>query len=356
MAIICDSSIASLQIMPVQLPTAALTTHPAQDLTAVAGAESNPAALVLYPGEPSEILVRVENKSTRPLHFKPIVDGDFPLVDGDSPPEEKWCRVGTEGQVIPPEGTQEAVFYFQVPPTFFEDPSAVRAGKNDCLNLTYSAYIGALVSLESGPKQSLGAEFEFYIRPRSLYLSFLPALYREVDFIGRLLAIFERAFEPVVQSFEAMWAHLDPLTASEALLPFLAHWVAWPLDSGRSLQEQRRLLRRAVELYRWRGTRRGLRLYLHLYTGLPLDEDLPNEDDKHISITEPFGRSFVLNRTDWSESNVLGGGRAFHFVVRLRSSKGAAASRLEERLIRTIIEQEKPAYCTYDLRIETASP
>jgi hypothetical protein len=43
-------------------------------------------------------------------------------------------------------------------------------------------------------------------------------------------------------------------------------------------------------------------------------------------------------------------GRPYHFIVRLRS-----AAPLDEELIRTIIEQEKPVFCTYDLSLEARS-
>jgi Phage tail protein (Tail_P2_I) len=132
------------------------------------------------------------------------------------------------------------------------------------------------------------------------------------------------------------------------LLPFLAYWVGWEFDYSWELPQQRRLIRRAVELYRWRGTRKGLRLYLHLYTGLPLDEDISNENDKHISITEPFGHGFILNDAELGNA-VLGGGRAYHFIVRLRPD---SPNTIHEALIRRIIEQEKPAFCTYELSIE----
>jgi phage tail-like protein len=85
------------------------------------------------------------------------------------------------------------------------------------------------------------------------------------------------------------------LTAPEALLPFLAHWVAWPIDRRWDTKQQRRFIRNAVELYRWHGTRQGLRFYLHLYTELPLDEDLP-EAEKHISIEEIFYAGFCDGR------------------------------------------------------------
>jgi len=45
---------------------------------------------------------------------------------------------------------------------------------------------------------------------------------------------------------------------------------------------------------------------------------------------------------------MLGSGRPFHFTVRLRPEPG---KQIDERLVRDIIEREKPAFCTYDLLI-----
>jgi len=208
------------------------------------------------------------------------------------------------------------------------------------------------INSETEPEQ-IQIEFGLYIRPYSKYVNLLPVLYREVDLVGRFMKIFEQAFDPVVQSFNLMWANLDALTAPQTLLLFLAHWVAWPVDPIWDIKAQWRLIRRAMELYRWRGTRKGLRLYLHLYTDLPLDEHLPQEADKHISITEPFGQGFVLGAAKLGEDAVLGGGQPYHFVVRLRPK---SSDELSEQLIRRIIDQEKPAFTTYDLFIENPRP
>ena len=163
------------------------------------------------------------------------------------------------------------------------------------------------------------------------------------------MTIFEAAFEPVVNSFSSMWAILDPLTAPQSLLPFIAHWLAWPHDSEVSLHHQRRLIRHAVEIYRFRGTRKGLRFYLHLYTDLPLDEEIGSEADKSISITEPSGQGCLLGIAQMGIDAVLGGGKPYHFEVRLRCGPDDA---IDEPLVRRIIEQEKPAFCTYGLCIE----
>ena len=299
-------------------------------------------SLVVYPGEPSEMVVHLKNLSAHLMQLNLTVEGDFP-------PE--WCQLGTEGHDILPRAQMDAVLYFQIPQTFFEDSRSLSPSQQNCLKLKYSVLVIAYADTGQSTAQVQRIRFDLYVRPRSLYLNFLPALYHEVDFIGRFLKIFEQAFEPIVHSLDAMWANLDPLTAPQALLPFLAYWVGWQNDPAWDVMQQRRLIRQAVELYRWRGTRKGLRLYLHWYTGLPLNEDIPQESGKHISITEPFGAAFTLSDAVLGEA-VLGGGQAYHFCVRLRVDRDHSTP-LNEVLIRKIIEQEKPAFCTYDLWIET---
>ena len=50
----------------------------------------------------------------------------------------------------------------------------------------------------------------------------------------------------------------------------------------------------------------------------------------------------------FSAATVFGRGQDFHFVVVLRVPEGLA---IDEALVRTIIDQERPAFCTYDLSI-----
>ncbi|WP_281062761.1 phage tail protein [Limnoraphis robusta] len=178
-------------------------------------------------------------------------------------------------------------------------------------------------------------------------MDFLPVIYSETDFLSRFLKILEETYDPAIQTTDNLWAYLDPLTAPKALLPFLAQWVGWKMDSRWPLDIQRRLIRNAIVLYRWHGTRKGLRFYLHLFTGLPLDEDLP-EAEKHINIWEDFNRGFVLGATHINQDSMLGGGRAYHFIVRLRVD---FPNQIDEPLVREIIEQYKPAFCTYELNI-----
>jgi len=334
----------SIQLTPMRIPEAIPSGKTALPIPGgIATQAIAEKALLLHPEEPSEMIVQVKNLTQRTLQVTVQVEGNFP---------PSWCQIGTEGREIAPGAQMDAVLYFSVPTTFFEDQQALSPETKDRLVLNYHSLVSIYIDSGSDQEQIQQEEFNLYVRPSSTYMNFLPAIYREIDFIGRFMQIFEQTVEPVVQSFNLMWANLDPLTAPEDLLPFLAHWVAWPIDPLWDLSLQRRLIRRAVEIYRWRGTRKGLRLYLHLYTGLPLDEHLPVEADKHISITEPFGQGFVLKAAKLGEDAVLGGGQPYHFVVRMRAN---SSNDLDEKLIRKIIEQEKPAFNTYELFIEQDS-
>lgn len=337
-----------MQLTPMRLPEAI----PTEGMVRGLETRDAPAGLhlLLHPGEPSEMMVQLQNLGSRSLRLRVRVEGNFPA---------EWCQIGgMESQELSPGQQLDAVLYFQLPANFFEHQQALQPGQ--ALQLDYSCrllvYYTALEGEGAGGRSGeapLQATFRLHVRPHSLYTDFLPAIYQEADVVSRFLAIFEQAFEPAVQTLDAMWAHLDPLTAPQALLPFLGYWVAFPLDARWSVVRQRRLIRNALELYRWRGTRRGLRLYLHLYTDLPLDDHLPRESDKHISITELFSDGFVLSGSHIGQEAMLGGGRPYHFSVRLRQTH---PGQVDEAFVRSIIEREKPAFCTYELAIESPHP
>lgn len=338
-----------LQLTPMQLPIG----QPNGDSAAApwqqeGGETASQINLRLSPEEPSELLVQIYNQSDRNLRLAMRVTGDFP---------PQWCDVHTEGEWLPAQQGMDGVLYFRLPKDFFESHQALQPrqalklnyrGRIQIYRLTEDTALNEdsssnpeLTERQNGPQSNQGslissADFQLNVRPHSLYPSFLPEIYQEVDFIGRFLAIFEQAFEPAVNQLQSLWAYLDPLTAPEGMLPFLAHWVGWPDDIHWGVDRQRRLIRQAMEIYQWRGTRKGLRLYLQLYTDLP---------DDQIQIIESFTQGFVLGgETSLGVTTLIGGGQPFHFTVRLQSHEP-----LEEALIRKIIDQEKPAFCTYDL-------
>jgi phage tail-like protein len=365
MTVAFSSQLIQVSLTPMQLPE---------------GNQSNstsPHRLRVTPGECSQLLVQVKNLTAdRHLDLVLRLVGDFPrswvsgqfAESGVTPIrlgalENRTEQVGfdlsrshpsaetSEGSIARVENTIEQTVVAGVssdgrsrdrPSQIFEERTALTPKQS--LQIDYRGQVLVYLANSQDAEQAgslIGSvNFTIHLRPRSLYLDFLPAIYREVDFIGRFLKIFEQSFEPTVGIYQMLWAYLDPNTAPSTLLPFLAYWVGWPGQVPWDELKQRQLIRRALEIYRWRGTHYGLSLYLHLYTGLPQAD---------ILIEESFTRSFELGRSQLGSSTMLGSGRPFHFIVRLRGSPG----QFDATLIRTIIEQEKPAFCTYELRLET---
>lgn len=104
-------------------------------------------------------------------------------------------------------------------------------------------------------------------RLQSRLLQYLPAVFRGDLFLARFLLIFQSILDPVEETIDNTHHYLDPGTAPTEFLPWLASWVGVSLDPGLDEAHQRELIRQAVELYRWKGTRRGLREELRIRTG-----------------------------------------------------------------------------------------
>jgi phage tail-like protein len=154
--------------------------------------------------------------------------------------------------------------------------------------------------------------------------------------LSALLEVMESLHEPSVRVLERLDAFFDPRRTPEAFVPFLATWVDLerlfdprfgdlsasrpPIDTG--VGRLRELTAAAASLSKWRGTTRGLLRFLETATG---------ESDFEVVESAPGAE---------------GRPRPFHVVVR------APASCANHRaLIERIIDQEKPAYVTYELSI-----
>lgn len=328
-----------------------------------------PGEVLLIPGKLTEVTARVKNNSQQALWVSVGVKGDFPESwftpvlppeqrQNEEPRHEIWhrnvelssqqsLRFGTDYFALQPRETIAINLGFTLPSHFFEDPDALQTdGVRSHPTLRYGSEI--FLHQTDDPEQRSTIQLiayktlQLYPRPERIYQKFLPEFYQESDFLGRFLNITEQSFEPVYETTETFWAYLDPLLTPKALVPFLAHWVAWPMNPSLTLSQQRRLIRHAVEIYQWRGTARGLKLCLHLCTGL---------EPQQIEVLEPDEREFAIGEITLGDQPCLGGGKAYHFVVILKPDSQAQLDNLDEAAIRTLIEQEKPAFCTYTLEI-----
>jgi phage tail-like protein len=173
----------------------------------------------------------------------------------------------------------------------------------------------------------------------SSYLQYLPAIYRKDEFVGHFLCIFEDILQPIEGVVDNIPYYLDPGVTAEPFLPWLASWLGLALDERWPIDRRRRLVASAAELYRWRGTRRGMSEFLKIYTGV-----VPQ-------ITEPTSRprTSLGSGTKLGVNTYVGGdGGAFSFIVTIPAED---SSKIDINTVRVIIELQKPAYTAYSLNV-----
>lgn len=95
----------------------------------------------------------------------------------------------------------------------------------------------------------------------------LPAVYLDDDFTTRFTQALDDVLAPVLLTLDCFAQYLDPRIAPEDFVGWLAEWVAFPVDERWSSGQRRELVAHAVELHRWRGTKRGLATHVRLLTG-----------------------------------------------------------------------------------------
>lgn len=177
---------------------------------------------------------------------------------------------------------------------------------------------------------------------QSMLLDYLPAMFAGDDFFNRFLLIFEDTLRPIQHQADDFHYYFDPLTAPPDLLPWLSTWVALVLDPSWPIEKRRQLIHDAVELYSWRGTRRGLSQYIELYL------DTIPEISEYVD-------GMRLNEESRLGINTTIAGRERHsFTVTLHLNDATDEEiAAKEIVVRKIIEAEKPAHTAYRLRIVT---
>ncbi len=173
---------------------------------------------------------------------------------------------------------------------------------------------------------------------QSSYLEFLPAFYRDNEFMGQFLMIFESILKPIENTVNNIPLYFDPRISPEELLPWLGSWLDLALDATLPLSRRRQLVASAAELYRWRGTKRGLIEYLRICTGV-----VP-------AVSEHIAGMRLTPETRLGVDTQLGSsGTGHHFtvVMKVTGSDGVSAG-----MVRAIIDSQKPAHTVYALQIE----
>jgi phage tail-like protein len=182
---------------------------------------------------------------------------------------------------------------------------------------------------------------------RESYVKWLPSIYQRADLDGHnffrdFLWIIQHLFGSIEEILDVIHHYFDPYEAPEHFLPWLGSWSAMVLEEDWPLEKKRRLIRKAIELYRIRGTVKGLKLFISLFTG--------HEPD--IKENEwPF-RGWRIGATSeiGTDSVVLPPVNLAHtFIVEMPVSYKDVSPESVIR-IHEIIQMEKPANTQYYLR------
>lgn len=177
-------------------------------------------------------------------------------------------------------------------------------------------------------------------------LDYMPAIYRRPDvaggnFVRDFLWIFQSIFHSIESKIDNMWTYFDVFETPSEFLPWLGSWVAFALDGEWDEAERRLFLKRAVGLYRVRGTVRGLKTFLKMYTGVDAEiiENAWPLDGFQIGVASTIGiDSAILPPIN----------RAHCFIVEVPLDPDTLDDD-EIIKIHQIINQERPAHTAYYL-------
>jgi len=159
----------------------------------------------------------------------------------------------------------------------------------------------------------------------------LPALFQEDGFTQRFMSAFDTALAPLFATLDNFPAYLDPWLTPPDFLEWLGSWFGMVLDDAWSVERRRAMLANAFELYRMRGTVKGLKAQVETLTG---------------GTTEIIDTGGVATSTKAGEA--LPGSPNFALMVRVTVDDPSTinASRLD-----ALVAAAKPAYVTHKVQV-----
>ena len=183
------------------------------------------------------------------------------------------------------------------------------------------------------------------------------------DTFRRFLFIFQHLMTTVVEKVEQLPSLTDPINADPRFLPWIASWVNFEFDASLAIHEQRELVRRAIRLYRMRGTVEGVEEMVRVLTSAPVKllecekpppvvlggcylAGCPTLPDRYLEAEPPGHFLYPRHRP------------VTRYFVMLLESRSRFEQRFGERAtsvlrrISRIVSTEKPAHVQFTIRFE----
>jgi phage tail-like protein len=193
--------------------------------------------------------------------------------------------------------------------------------------------------------------------PRRSSLQYLPPVFHDdavsAHFLDRFLSYFDTIFDEILTQIERFTAYLDPDgVPSGAFLNWLGSWLDVVYLSEWDEQTRREFVRRAIALYKQRGTVGGLQEVLRLHAGLSAPMPaviehyrLRNYAARHEGGGLVDGQLYLGGSALTPEAAEV----AHHFTVLL--PERAVPSEDAYATVRHVIDGQKPAHTHYELRV-----
>jgi phage tail-like protein len=212
-------------------------------------------------------------------------------------PEMQWHKVVVDAEI--PENTRMNVYYYISDAENLPDEpvwSDPIVNFSDALILSSQGeYIWFKIELISDDLHTTSPQIKslkVYF-PRLSYLRYLPATYQEDktgrDFMERFLSLFETLFSNHEEAIGLVTRYIDSEATPYAFLPWLSSWLAIAYDENWAEEKIRELIKRAPQLYKMRGTRKGIEEIIGLFTG----EEPIIVENFHLSRQE--GKKVIYN-------------------------------------------------------------
>lgn len=169
------------------------------------------------------------------------------------------------------------------------------------------------------------------------WTTYLPELYQKGmgsnSFLERYLAIFQSLYDDMGMQMKDVINELEPKTASKKFLTWLAEWLDIEMPYLWNEKQLRFLLAHSMEFQEARGTKRGIELFVELYTG---------------------EKPFVIEWQDWADKKEYGKllGQLYTddpdcFTVLVKES--CIPTHKEHQTLLRILEQIKPVQMEVNL-------
>ncbi|MCO4744015.1 MAG: hypothetical protein KC912_04455 [Proteobacteria bacterium] len=184
------------------------------------------------------------------------------------------------------------------------------------------------------------------------------------DPIRRFLFLFQHIMSGVTDRIDAIPDLTDPLLCDSRFLPWLASWVGFELDESLPIHQQRELVRRAIRLFRSRGTRQGMEEMVRVLTSAPVrvrERVRPKaavlgqctliggrDVVERYHLSEPGG-SYLMSAHDRSDTSF------FKLILeprdRFHGRFGERAPGVLRRIVQ-IVSQERPTHVVFTIEFD----